>query len=456
MEVKGQLISAPAPLTCWDRKQREHMMELQERRRSLQSLLSARLAELRRVCLQEAELTGSLPSDFPLAAGEKLPNVKRRGGTSRQANRKYKVEEEDSARVKTKKTLFSGTRRKHNDRDHNTHAQHGKMTVHRGCHTDDTVRWESSSTSDSTGNDNEELVPQSRPLLVVAGSPIEGYYHNKTRTSSVCNRSELPEGLQSHRTPAQPRSHVSSPSARPSESVALSEAKACATARPKNTSERLPEYAASPKKDQQERSHLSNVTGSQATNTRPAAGRGRGYGDLLLDYVLSKQRQQSQPPLGAPPTYQVHMGEQRRVKVTRTKSCGPFLPVPHLQTDPTHLAPPHLSSPQEVHLEGATRSLHKALALEGLRDWYLRNTTGSSQTNQSDGKVKVQMGGALQRRRTTHGAKLPLSHSVTFHGQPLHGRSVDGSLYLDSAPSHQHLEHLREASMEKASPGTLV
>lgn len=86
MEVKGQLIPAPGenkqqhlrpeteadlrsvtdsvwmcvtcvcadPLTCPDRKQRERMAELQERRRSLQVLLSTRLAELRRICLQEA------------------------------------------------------------------------------------------------------------------------------------------------------------------------------------------------------------------------------------------------------------------------------------------------------------------------------------------------------------------------------------------------------------------
>lgn len=38
-----------------DTKQRaERMVELQERRRSLQALLGTRLAELRRVCLQEA------------------------------------------------------------------------------------------------------------------------------------------------------------------------------------------------------------------------------------------------------------------------------------------------------------------------------------------------------------------------------------------------------------------
>lgn len=42
------------PLTCPDRKRRERMAELQERRRGLQALLSTRLAELRCVCLQEA------------------------------------------------------------------------------------------------------------------------------------------------------------------------------------------------------------------------------------------------------------------------------------------------------------------------------------------------------------------------------------------------------------------
>ncbi|GLD71668.1 uncharacterized protein AKAME5_002299000 [Lates japonicus] len=92
MEVKGQLIPAPDPLTCPDRKQRERMAELQERRRSLQVLLSTRLAELRRICLEEAELTGAVPSDFPLEAGEKPPCVRRRGGASRHGNRKCRAE----------------------------------------------------------------------------------------------------------------------------------------------------------------------------------------------------------------------------------------------------------------------------------------------------------------------------------------------------------------------------
>ncbi|XP_061780447.2 uncharacterized protein ccdc120a isoform X1 [Nerophis lumbriciformis] len=444
MEVKGQLISAPAVVTCWDRKQRERMAELQERRRSLQSLLSVRLAELRRVCLQEAELTGALPADFPLATGEKPPSVRRRGGASCQANRKCRGEEEDNQRVKPKKTLFSGALRKHNDREHNVHTQHGKTTVHRGCHTDDTVRSESSSTSDSTGHDNDECVAQGRPLLVGTGSPVELFYPSKARRSSLCHRAELPEVLASHRPlllqlPAPPRSHDSSPTSRPSEAA------------------RRGNSADGPSEEEE------GGVARSGGGAPPEAG--RGYGDLLLDYVLTKQRQRakphrppphynghasSRPPPVAPPAYRVHMGEQRRVKVTRTKSCGPFLPVSQadspIQPDPhPHLLPPQPAPAQDARPGGAARNLHKALALEGktlrrlpvhadaaaalpltgLRDWYLRNTAGSSH---ADNKVKGQGGGAAQRRRTTHGLQGALPHSVTFHGHPLHGRWVHGRL----------------------------
>lgn len=42
------------PFTRPDKKQQERMAALQERRQSLQALLNTRLAELRRICLQEA------------------------------------------------------------------------------------------------------------------------------------------------------------------------------------------------------------------------------------------------------------------------------------------------------------------------------------------------------------------------------------------------------------------
>ncbi|KAM7405341.1 hypothetical protein PAMP_012609 [Pampus punctatissimus] len=537
MEVKGQLISAPDPLICPDRKQRERMAELQERRRSLQALLSTRLAELRRICLQEAELTGAVPSDFPLEAGEKPPCVRRRGGTSRTGNRKCRAEEDEETCFFL--PLFDAF-----------------------ClFPDDTVRSESSSTSDSTGHDNDDGVSQWRPPLVSAGSPVEVFYQNKTKRNSLHNRTEHPENLQTHKPlplppplPLQPppshppHSRDSSSSSGPSDAGAAGEAGIRVTAaRRSNSSDGVLDRIISPEEDggrlgQQGglwvqgtnaagayRSSETLAEGRTRTNNelaegggrgggtgRGRGGRGGGYSEVLLDYVWGKQqqlqRQQSQtnrqpiashhpliyngyssqqPPV-APPTYRGHLGDQRRVKVTRTKSCGPFLPVQQnqadtynppvsaIQPDPhPHLLPPRppqLLPSQDAQLEEATRSLHKALALEGLRDWYLRNTIGSSHTNQANGKVNAGVtgqagGGALQRRRTTHGViqqptyqtetshhpalhhkQTALPHSATFHGHPLHARSVDSSLYHDSFPPQKQ----EVPSVDQPSPGTLV
>ncbi|XP_038578582.1 coiled-coil domain-containing protein 120 [Micropterus salmoides] len=574
MEVKGQLISAPDPLTCTNRKERERMAELQERRRSLQALLSARLAELRRICLQEAELTGAVPSDFPLEAGEKPPCVRRRGGMSRQGNRKCRAEEEDSQRSKPKKTLFSGALRKHSDSEHNsntqTHTHHGKRTVHRGCHTDDTVRSESSSTSDSTGHDNDDGVSQCRPPLVSAGSPVEVFYQNRTRRNSVLSRTNHPETLQTHKPlplpPSHPpplplypppRSQDSSSSSGPSDPGAAGDGGVRGNgARHSNSSDCLLDRIATPEEEggpQQGGLWVNGQPGSRGTNAAGkfrssealtdgrarlsngftegrgrggGGGRGGGYSEVLLEYVWGKQQQlqqqqsqtsnrqpitshhqllyngfSSQQPPGAPPTYRGQAGDQRRVKVTRTKSCGPFLPVPQGQTDSQipplsaiqpdphpHLLPPRppqLPPAQDAQLEEANRSLHKALALEGLRDWYLRNTIGSTHQTQANGKVNAGVnakvkgqaggGGAPQGRRRTHGGiqqssyqtetghhhapphhKQKLPHSATFHGHPLHGRSVDSSLYHDSFPPQKQEVPLRDLTVDQPSPGTLV
>ncbi|XP_047442528.1 FERM domain-containing protein 4B [Mugil cephalus] len=560
MEVKGQLISAHDPLTCPDRKQSERMAELQERRRSLQALLTTRLAELRRICLQEAELTGAVPSDFPLEAGEKPPCVRRRG------NGKSRVEEEDAQRSKPKKTLFSSALRKHSDPEHNTHSQththHGKRTVHRGCHTDDTVRSESSSTSDSTGHDNDDGAAQCRPPLVTAGFPVEVLNHNKTRRNSFHSRIEHPDVFQTqkplppppcHPPPLPPRSQDSSSSSGPSDSGAGGEGGTRTSARCSNSSNGLLDRIAPPEEEEVvvEAQHGglwvnrgTNGGGAHWSSEAGARGGGRGggrggrggggYSEVLLDYVWGKQQQTSRQPITsqhqllyngysaqqqpeappiyrghhgdqllyngysaqqqpeAPPTYRGHHGDQRRVTVTRTKSCGPFQtdnpPSTTIQPDPhPHLLPPRapqLPPNQDSQLEEATRSLHKALALEGLRDWYLRNTLGSSHQNQTNGKVttgakargnggvkgQAAGGGALQRRRTTHGViqqstyqtktshhhKQTLPHSATFHGQPLLSRSVDSSLYHDSAPSQKQEVSLREPSVDQPSPGTLV
>ena len=140
----------------------------------------------------------------------------------------------------------------------------------------------------------------------------------------------------------------------------------------------------------------------------------------------------------------------------------------------------------------------------GLRDWYLRNTIGSSHQSQVDGKVKTGVdggvkgqtgrGGALQTRRKTIGGVQPptyhadsthqasphrkqmLPHSATFHGHLLHGRSgissgrplsgpstrltwclhhrrsVDGALHRDAFAGLKQ----EGPTLDQASPGTLV
>ncbi|RVE71115.1 hypothetical protein OJAV_G00071640 [Oryzias javanicus] len=514
MEVKGHFISAPDILTCRDRKHRERMVELQERRRGLQALLGTRLAELRHICLQEAELTGTVPCDFPLEVGEKPPCVQRRGG-----NRKSRVEEEETQRSKQRKKIFSGTLRKHNTSEHNGHnhsnTHNSKRTVHRGCHTDDTVRSESSSTPDSAGHEHDNATTQSHPLVVSSGSPAEIFYHNKT-SRNVLNR---PDALQTHKpTSHPPTGSQDSSSSTPSVggegsngllgSITPPQEEHHIGAMSRQTSAGGTFWSSEMLSDRHRRTAAEEEKGT-------AAGKRRGgaYGEILLDYVCGRQRQLqrqfSQPnkqPItaqhqllrngdsahqlpGAPP---ICHRRQERSTVTRTKSCGHNSTPPAIQPDPhpnlLPPRPPQLPPNQDSQLEEATRSLHKALALEGLRDWYLRNTLGSSHHNQAStkvtagagtkmkAKVKGQNGGgeALQRRRTTHAVLPPssyeadggyqhaalhpkptLSHSVTFHGHPLHSRTSANTFCHDllSAQKQEAPSHLIP---DQLSPGTLV
>ncbi|XP_028820757.1 coiled-coil domain-containing protein 120-like [Denticeps clupeoides] len=638
MEVKGHLITGPDLQGCQDNKQRaERMSELQERRRSLQALLNTRLAELRRVCLQEAELTGEIPSQFPLETGERPPYVRRRVAATRNGSKQtVKGEDEEVTQRKSKKTLFSGALRRHTDSEQQP-SSHGKRTVHRGCHTDNAVKSESSSTSDSTGQDNDEVfsgvspdcLSPSRPRLAPGSpdsrfcrklSPVEIYYEMRTRRNSVAssaspNRS-LPRSvsnLEGRSVPATPllsrtaqanghiRSDVSSgattkhwsdnleaPQVVPLQSQeGLSpvsyEQGSCSygsQTRRSNSSEALLDRTAStddgsqrngmpvrggPYKSsealtdgrlrQVQQGSPDRQLSDPSDHSRARGGcRGSGYNDILLDYVWGKQqkmqlqqqqRQQTHgngkarvwpdllagppphyngfaPPLPPgkslhfsmePPAYSPLMlrgkpGDPRRVKVTRTKSCGPFVPLqqhqqesillkaysetPNSAGSSTTALYPNQSEPQGLQTaprgqqfppdssastpEDATRSLHKALALEGLRDWYLRNTLGHAAANGNGHE------GAPQRRRTTASLRssqshLPLTHqpqsyqgeapfsqcqssnlpqSATFHGHPLHGRSVELSLYQESFSSKMQELTLKESNTDRPTPGTLV
>ncbi|KAK2898253.1 hypothetical protein Q8A67_009671 [Cirrhinus molitorella] len=615
MEVKGHLITGPELQAAMDSKQRaERMVELQERRRSLQTLLNTRIAELKRVCLQEAELTGEVPNDYPLESGEKVPHVRRRAGLSRGGSKhNTKNEEEDVSQRKTKKTLFSGALRRHIDSEQ--HPPHSKRTVHRGCHTDNTVKSESSSTSDSTNQDTEDVsdsLSPSQPRLVSGSpdnrfsrklSPVEIYYEMKTRRNSVASSASpshsLPRSvsnLEGRSVPATPllsrngitgvhiRSESSGGTAavkqwsdnpEASHQVPLQSQEGSSSGsyeqghRRSNSSETLLDRHGAAAEDGGQRSGMPvrngpyksseaimDATLKQAQRSSPerqvnghvelarvrstAGGRGSngggGYNEILMDYVWGKQQkmqaQQQQrlqvqsnaktrpwpdgpnvppPPYrngfpqtqqlilaNGPPAYSPLMlrgkpGEPRRVKVSRTKSCGPFVPLQQHQQESILLSaytenatsngnqqmehphrPPHypLDSSAPTTPDDPTRSLHKALALEGLRDWYLRNALGQPA---SGGKGKE--GTQTQRRRTTsslHNSHPhpPLKHqtqsfqtdssythmpqSATFHGHPLHGRSMELSLYQDTFSSKMQDMTLKDSSNDRPTPGTLV
>ncbi|KAL3977824.1 inactive phospholipase D5 [Sarotherodon galilaeus] len=597
---------------CQDGKlQAERIATLQERKQALEALLNARVGELKQVCLQEAELTGKLPRAFPLETGEKPPLVQRRAGLAPIAKA-----EDEAAQRKQMKAIFTGALYRHSESDRN--VPNSKRTVHRGCHTEDTVMSEStSSMSDSTSHDNEsspsvaaDQRSLSQPRLTAGSpdhrisrklSPVEIYYEMRTRrnsvTSSVSPTHSLPrsasnvEGRSVPATPMLARTapisvHVRSdasggnglkqwsgsldvpymiPLAQESSSSDRRSCPYSSRARRSNSSEALLDRSSlpddpAPRNGMPQRGgpykssetltdgklrhiHLGSPEGhvdssvEQVKMRLSMGGRGAsgGYNELLMDYIWGKQQRMqvqhhlyqstgriwqdmSSPrsstaavpphangfshsqvhlPSAAPPyspmVLRGSQAELRRVKVTRTKSCGPFIPlqqhpqdaillsayesplpvsgtttssIPNLHPYQTDLSgpsfnrrPPQFSLPTP---EDSTRSLHKALALEGLRDWYLRNALGyptaapkgheAGISRLSHPHPLVHQAQSVQGE-PTNPQRPQIPQSASFHGHPLHGRSMEFSLYQETSDPQMQEVTPKEPS---ADPGTLV
>ncbi|XP_025198040.1 FERM domain-containing protein 4B isoform X2 [Melanaphis sacchari] len=69
-------------MECSSNKVDTMVASLQSRRKALESKITEKNRELKRLCIQEAELTGSLPPEIPLDPGETPPTFRRRVGTS--------------------------------------------------------------------------------------------------------------------------------------------------------------------------------------------------------------------------------------------------------------------------------------------------------------------------------------------------------------------------------------
>ena len=82
----GSLQSLAVSSYTDDSEQQAARMEmcaaLQARRDALEAKLAERTAELRMLCMKEAELTGQLPAELPLEPGEPVPQIRRRMGTA--------------------------------------------------------------------------------------------------------------------------------------------------------------------------------------------------------------------------------------------------------------------------------------------------------------------------------------------------------------------------------------
>ncbi|XP_029287249.1 FERM domain-containing protein 4B isoform X4 [Cottoperca gobio] len=82
MASNGSLISAgSAESEVSEGQKKEKVAELKKKEKDLQVTLTQKLEELKKICMREAELTGRLPKEYPLATGEKAPHVRRRVGT---------------------------------------------------------------------------------------------------------------------------------------------------------------------------------------------------------------------------------------------------------------------------------------------------------------------------------------------------------------------------------------
>uniref|UniRef100_A0A3Q3JEF9 FERM domain-containing protein n=1 Tax=Monopterus albus TaxID=43700 RepID=A0A3Q3JEF9_MONAL len=83
MASNGSLISAgSADSEVSEEQKKEKIAELKKKEKNLKDTLTQKLEELKKICLREAELTGRLPKEYPLATGEKAPRVQRRVGTA--------------------------------------------------------------------------------------------------------------------------------------------------------------------------------------------------------------------------------------------------------------------------------------------------------------------------------------------------------------------------------------
>lgn len=477
MEVKGQLLTSSsyssADVLSWAPGGRLRLQELLERQRGLREALGLRVAELRRVCLQEAELTGKLPPEYPLEPGERPQPIRRRVAPTHRGPgaealawelcRELAIQRQvvEAARRLALAPELSDQQRRRRRRVQAEAAQRlrelegqlgetqARLGAPRGTH-DEAFTSENSSLSDSAAHDNDHphgahllkggperpSPPRSRDhLRAVSGSPDRrpgwraplpdlcggaASRRSSLATPTSPNRT-LPRSVSSFEgrsvpaTPVLTRSICSgSHSFRPDAPTATrqwsgsQDSQLGPPSRDPSVDRAPPAFAA---RTRRSNSSEALIERGGPPDDPPIRGPPRPpYAELLLDYYLERQCGPAGDHLsrrdGPPPPSWGYPESPLPRRVGRAKSCGP--------PPPSQLPPP---APQHL-----PRAAHKALALEGLRNWYLRNAggAGGAPPPARDRRGGPPYGWPDPHPRPEPGGYLP--HSLSYAGQPLQGR----------------------------------
>nr|XP_006120077.1 FERM domain-containing protein 4B isoform X2 [Pelodiscus sinensis] len=96
MASNGSLISSGSQDSeVSEEQKKEKIADLKKKEKLLQEKLLQKVEELKKICLREAELTGTMPKEYPLSVGEKPPQVRRRVGTTFKLDDNLLPSEED-------------------------------------------------------------------------------------------------------------------------------------------------------------------------------------------------------------------------------------------------------------------------------------------------------------------------------------------------------------------------
>ncbi|XP_043933836.1 FERM domain-containing protein 4B isoform X2 [Protopterus annectens] len=253
MASNGSLISSGSQeeYEISEEQRKEKLAKLKKKEAALQELLAQKLEELKQICLREAELTGKVPKEYPLGDREKLPQIRRRIGTTFKLDDSLLESEEDpqlqslensfaiqQKLVEAAKKLLSEPdlcknvkkKRKHDYADavrklreiensiNEYRMQGGRTPVQRGSPipSDDLIPSESSSLSDTFLDEDDSHGKQRQRSATIQQSPrphppqfLKIEQHHRRRASAgeqITDREQLRYGNSSYKEPlsAQP------------------------------------------------------------------------------------------------------------------------------------------------------------------------------------------------------------------------------------------------------------